>query len=496
MLKTLVRKFRNFLEDKNTNPILAIFIAGIYALLYYYDKNYALINSKSQFVFLITVYLVLPLVLFYVFNFLFRVITKKSQWKPRLLAIFNLITFFSTVVISLYGFDVLKLIIASGLGIFLGYLLKDHLKKVIVIQCLLVFMVLPKLIPDFYREITYSKKWMEQPDDIETSVFKKRPNIYIIQPDGYASFSTLRDSIHKYDNGEFESFLNTNGFEIYDDYRSNYFSTLTSNSSLFAMKHHYYGNTTLGINPRHNRRNEIVESNPVLRTLKHNDYKTFLMLQVPYILSNRPNIAYDYCNISLDEISYISRGFSGETNLSEETKQNILGNQNSSNFFFIESMLPSHITTHYDAESSIENERLLYLERIEEANLWLKDLVTFIEHKDPNALIVIAADHGGFVGFNSSLGSEKRTQNPLVINSIFSSLLAIKWPNNEVPEYDHKIKSSVNLFRVLFSYLSDNTSHLDHLQDDKSFIIIREGAPTGVYEYINEEGKTVFDKVN
>lgn len=495
MFKYFKRKVRLFLDEDKAYPIITLVAAGLYALMYYYDKNYALINSKSQFAFLLALYIVLPILVFYILNFLFTKITALRSFRKYILSIFNLSTFFLTVVISLFGFDNLKLLIALVLGVLLGIALIKHLKKVVVVQLILMCLVLPKLIPDLYREVFYSKEWMTQPDTIETTVFKKRPNIYVIQPDGYTSFSTIKDSIHRYDNSRFQMFLESKGFKTYDDYRSNYFSTLSSNSSLFSMKHHYHGNKTLGINPSHNARNEIVESNPVLRTFKHNDYKTFLMLQVPYILSNRPSIAYDYCNISLDDISYITRGFSGETNLMEETKTALLKNRATSNFFFIESMLPSHITTNYNASNSIENERKLYLERIELANKWLSELISFIDKEDPDALIIIAADHGGYVGFHSSLSSEKKTSNPLLKNSIFSSLLAIKWPNNEVPEFDTELKTSANLFRILFSYLSEDESYLKHLEEDKSYIIIREGAPTGVYEYIDSSGNEVFNKI-
>ncbi|WP_299111781.1 hypothetical protein [uncultured Winogradskyella sp.] len=495
MFKVLTKKFRNFLNEDKTHPVIAILAASIYALLYYYDKNYALSNSKSQFIYLVTIYILSPLVLFYLLNFLFKQSEKINTLRPYLLPIFNLSCFLLTVVISLYGFDIFKLFLALIIGVTIGYVLKAHLKKIIVIQCILILMVLPKLIPDFYREITYTKEWMEQPDKIELAAFKKRPNIYVIQPDGYISFSTFRDSIHNYNNNKFEVYLKSKNFIIYDEYRSNYSSTLGSNSALFGMKHHYYGNTTLGINPRHNKRNEIVESNPVLRTLKHNNYKTFLMLQVPYLLSNRPNIDFDYCNISMDDVSYLNRGFSGKTDLMKDTKQAIKNNASTSNFFFIESMLPSHITTNYNSESSVQNERNLYMERIEKANLWLKELVDFITKEDPNGLIIIAADHGGFVGFNFYREKLRKTDNPLLINSIFSSLLAIKWPNDSVPTYHKELKSSVNLFRVLFTYLSENEDYLFHLQENKSYITIREGAPTGVYEYIDKKGTTVFKRI-
>jgi hypothetical protein len=495
MFKYLKQQIQFFYTNKKSYPILTLVAATLYALLYYYDKNYALINSGSQFLFLISLYVLLPIALFFTLNFLFQKVKGFNPYRKYLLPIFNIGFFLLSIVVSIYSFDLLKLLIAIVLGLIFGILFVNHIKKIVILQVLLICMVVPKLIPDVYREVTYSKQWMEQPDAIEEAVFKKRPNIYLIQPDGYASFSALKDSIHNFNNSAFEGFLKQKGFKTYDDFRSNYFSTLTSNSSLFAMKHHYYGNTTLGINPRHNRRNEIVESNPVLRTLKHNNYKTFLMLQVPYLLANRPSIDFDYCNISLDEISYIDRGFSGETNLMEETKAAIKNNRATSNFFFIESMLPSHITTHYNSQSSIENERKLYLDKIELANAWLSELISFIEKEDPNSLVIVAADHGGFVGLNSSLESEKRTENPLVINSIFSSLLAVKWPNNDAVAFDSNLKTSVNLFRVLFAYLSENEAYLQHLQENKSYIIIRNEAPTGVYEYIDQKGQPTFYKI-
>lgn len=494
MFRYFKEKVRLFLNDGKAYPIISIVSASLYALMYYYDKNYALINSKAQFLFLVSLYILLPLLVYFITDFLLERIYPKGRIRRFLLPVINMSCFLIFIVVSVFGFHKLKLVFALITGICLGLLFAKHIKKIVVVQLILAGLVMPKLVPDLYREIVYSREWMKQPDGIETAVFKKRPNIYVIQPDGYANLSTLKDSIYNFDNSKFELFLKTNGFTTYNDYRSNYFSTLSSNSSMLSMNHHYYGNSTLGINPRHNRRNEIVESNPVLRTFKYNNYKTFLMLQVPYLLSNRPRIDFDYCNFSLDEVSYISRGFSEQKNLIIDTKSAVIENKSTSNFFFIESMLPSHITTQYKATSSAENERVKYLEKIELANEWLIELVNFISQEDPNGLIVIVADHGGYVGLNYTIESKNKITNPLLINSMFSSILAIKWPNNQYPEFDAEPKTSVNLFRILFSYLSEDESYLQNLQEDKSYIIIKNGAPTGVYEYINESGKAVFNK--
>lgn len=493
MFKYFKRKLNLFLNSSKAYPTITIVAASLYALLYYYDKNYALINSKSQFAFLVSLYVILPLFFYYLLNFTLTKVPSIRNYRKFLLPIFNLSCFFIFIVVSVYGFHKLKLVLALILGVCLGVLFAKHIKKIVVIQLILVGLVLPKLIPDLYREIVYSKDWMTQPDAIETAVFKKRPNIYVIQPDGYANFSAFKDSIYNYDNSKFELFLKTKGFKAYNDYRSNYFSTLSSNSSMLSMKHHYYGDTTLDINPKHNRRNEIVESNPVLRTFKYNNYKTFLMLQAPYLLANRPTVDFDYCNFSLDEVSYISRGFSKQKELIEDTKSTIIENKSTSNFFFIESMLPSHISTYYKATSSVESERLEYLKQVELANEWLIELVNFITQEDPNGLIIIAADHGGYVGLNYTVESMTKTTDPLLINSMFSSILAIKWPNNKFPEFDSELKTSVNLFRILFSYLSKNETYLENLQEDRSYIIIKKGAPKGVYEYVDESGNAVFN---
>ena len=74
-------------------------------------------------------------------------------------------------------------------------------------------------------------------------------------------------------------------------------------------------------------------------------------------------------------------------------------------------------------------------------------------------------------------------------------MLAIKWPNGEAPEMDSKLKSCVNVFRVLFSYLGNDQKYLQHLEKDGSYLIIKEGAEPGVYEYIDDSGNIVFKKV-
>ena len=122
--------------------------------------------------------------------------------------------------------------------------------------------------------------------------------------------------------------------------------------------------------------------------------------------------------------------------------------------------------------------------------------MTVIIENDPNGLIVIAADHGGYVGFNYTKEIHQKQTDKKLVYSAFSSALAIKWPNNTAPVYDEKLKTSVNLFRTLFTYLGDDEALLENFQDDTSHAIIKGNAPIGVYEYIDNDGNIVFKKVD
>ncbi|PQV48208.1 hypothetical protein CLV33_10555 [Jejuia pallidilutea] len=483
-----------FLESEKEYPVIAALASGLYPLLYYYNSNFTLVNSWEQLGFFVFCYILLPIVVFYLISTLLKKSGRYKKYLKYIIPILNLGAFSVYIVVSTYGFKSNILLIAVVIAILIAIVFYKHIKKIIVFQYLLACFVLLKLVPDVYKEITYSSQWMKQPDGIENVLFKKKPNIYIVQTDGYANFSKLKSAPYNFDNNIFESFLRENGFKLYNNFRSNYVSTLSSNSSLFAMKHHYYGNSLHG-NELRNTREIIAGDNPVLSIIKKNNYKSFLLLERPYLLVNRPKLHYDYCNIKFSEISYLARGFEIEKSVVQELNVAINKNKNTSNFFFISIMRPSHVSVLEEQSMGIKKEREFYLSELEKANKTLKEVITIIKEKDKNSLIVIMADHGGYVGLKYSMQSRTKQTDEALINSIYTSALAIRWPN-DVPYFDAKLKTPVNLFRILFSYLSEDKAYLNYLQDDKSYAIIKNNAPIGVYEYINDKGEIVFNKYN
>lgn len=490
-LRALIIKF---LESNEQYPIIAAIGAGLYPLLYYYNANFTLINSWAQFAFFILSFIIIPIVLFSLSHTLFKKYDSESRYIDFLIPAFNLIAFVFFIILVTYGFENKLIILCLLVALILAIIFYKHINKIIVIQYILAILVFTKLIPDLYKVVTYSATWKEQPDTIKDAVFKKKPNIYIIQPDGYANFSELKKGYYNYDNSSFENFLRDENFKLYNNYRSNYKSTLSSNSSMFSMKHHYYNNTKTGHNELYNTREIIVGDNPVISILKNNNYKNFLLLERPYLLVNRPKVHYDYCNINFNEISFFARGFEIKKDVIKELDRVINENVSTNNFHFICLMRPSHVSVHKTESKGVEKERENYLTDLEKANNQLREIIKIIKEKDSNGLIVIAADHGGFIGLNYSLETEIKQTDKNIINSIYTSALAIKWPDN-APSLDKNINTSVNLFRVLFSYLSENESYLDYLEEDKSYGLINKGAPYGVYEYIDENGNVVFNKL-
>lgn len=488
---------QQILSGNKTNVYVTAIAAGLYPLIHYYNSNLTLANSLPQFVFLFSCYLLIPISIFWIFaNLNFDRIKILKPYKRYFIPILNLCVFTFLIILDIYGLKQKKLmLITIVIAILIAVILYKHFYKIIVFQLLLALVGLVSLIPKLYFGWTYSLDWTEQPDQIEAVQFKKVPNIYIIQPDGYASFSELKKGYYKTDNKHFETFLKEKGFQLYKSFRSNYTSTLSSNASMFAMKHHYYQSVQKSTRELYNARDFIVGDNPVHRILKQNGYTTSLIIENAYFLANQPEVKYDYCNVALDEVPYMSRGFEIKKDVLSDLEFAMSQNPPDKNFYFIEKNAPSHVASKKHKSLGKVKEREKYLKKLDEVNVWLKKIVSSIVSKDKNAMIVIVADHGGFVGMDATEESRAKQTDKDLVNSMFASALAIKWPKEE-QDVDIEFNSSVNLFRGLFSYLSENKEYLGYFQEDKSYNTIEKGAPRGIYELIDEKGNVTFDKLN
>ncbi len=477
-------KFNHFLNNSKDYPILAGFSVGFYAMVFYFSNNFDLVNSWEQTSFFLLYYIGVSVVVIFSIS---KIIQKSKYASFVSQAIFILML----LLLPIYLFGISNILGSyKKIGLLLILILAllifkiKNYKYFIVLVLLMSVLPILKLGKIIYLNFSNSAEWMVQPDAILNTKFKKSPNIYYIQPDGYAGDVNLNGSLYNYDNSAFDTFLKEQKFTLYPDYRSNYESTLFSNSSCFFMKHHFSNE----FSKFKYARDLIIGENPVLKIFKNNNYKTFFISERPYLLMNRPKMYYDYCNFKSDELTHFNDGWSNFKEITNEIKNQIIRNKLTNNFFFIEKFKPGHIGTYKFAGTDKEKERIKYLENVEIANHWLKQIVVLIEKNDPDAIIIIGADHGGFVGFDYALQAQQKVTDKLLIQSIFGAKLAIKWNDSRHSEYDSKLKTAVNLFRTVFSFLSKDKTLLNHLQSDASYNCYDPSDFTKVYKAIDENG--------
>ncbi|MEZ4859141.1 MAG: sulfatase-like hydrolase/transferase [Flavobacteriaceae bacterium] len=473
--------------------LLAGLASGLYPILFYYSNNFALVNSWEHLNYFLFFFLLLPVSGFFLIFQLFNLPFLK-KWQKYVLPFLAVFVFLFLMKVCLYsGFQKEIVGVIFCLSVILSFLFYKHLKKIVIFQFLLAIIGVYTVTNTLISQANFSEEWKKPTDAISQALFKKKPNIYFIQPDGLVNFSELKKGKYEFDNSYFENYLIEKGFKNYANFRSNYASTLSTNSSVFMMKHHFY-NKGLSFSEGVDARDVIISHNTVLTTLQNNGYKTHFISEEPYFLINRPQISYDYCNFNFDEIGFITKGFGFQKDILKEVDTVLSFTEAKPKFFFIEFFNPGHIKGSKETSRGSKKEREAWFESLQTANYKLEHLINSILTIDPEALIMIMADHGGFVGMEYTNQIYEKTQDRDIIYSIFSSQLSIHWPNNEVPKIDENFKSSVNVFRILFSYLSENNAYLKNLEPDESYVIINKGAPKGVYQYINTEGNIVFKK--
>lgn len=480
---------QRFLKDSKPYPILAGLLAGLYPVFFYATNNYTLVNTIGHVLYFIGVFLLVPMIGIGIAYWLGKKIQVGSFLK-YIIPFSGSFSFLFLIQIALFGeVNIWITAIVLVLAVLIAYFLWKHYKKIMAFQGVLAIMGLITFIPKPFESYNYDSSWQISPDDIEQATFVTTPNVYFIQPDGYVNFSEIYSGHYKSEDHSFQEYLAKEGFSFYPNFRSNYASTLTSNSATFMMKHHYYDK---GLSlETFNARNIIVSDNTVLRVFKNNGYKTHLLTELPYLLQNRPEIGYDYCNFTFDEVEYLGKGLGERVDLIEPLMMN-LEEVTAPKFFFVEIFNPGHINSSLNSKGAIK-ERELWLEGVRVANMRLKETIGLIKEKDPKALIVVMADHGGFVGLESTSQMHTKTQERDLLYSIFSSNLAIHWPDGQ-KRHEGDLKSAVNIFRVLFSYLSGDKKYLEHTEDNSSYIVIKKGAPKGVYQCIDDAGEVTFIK--
>jgi len=309
-------------------------------------------------------------------------------------SLFLILTAINLSVVIYMGWRWKALIAVSILILIVSWFFGKHYKKLVVVLSMMTLFALVKFTYYYFGTIATNDNWV-QPTEITNITFTNNPNIYLIQPDGYASKTALENSHYNYDNDTFYDQLTQKGFLFNHTYRSNYGSTLTSNATLFTAQHHFYNNGIMD-NELPDARELIMGENPVLTTLKNNGYRTTAVLQHRYLLLNHPEVFYDRINIKPSDLSVLPN-YHYDADYVNDLKTFMNTASNQPQFYFIEILEPSHITGKENPDSNAIQERTNYIHKLEGTNTQLLSIINHIEQEDPKAIIIIASDHGGYV---------------------------------------------------------------------------------------------------
>ncbi len=485
---------KQFINNDKPYSLLTGLAAGLYPVLFYYSNNSTLVSSWDHFWFFLGIFIVLPVVVCYVGYRVFG-IAALARWQKYILPFLNVFIFLFLLKTCLYAGIQKKISMAILItAAMVALTLYKHYKKWVFIQLLLAVMGAATALYTFIGQMRFSDEWQNTGDAIVDIQLKKKPNIYLIQPDGYVNFSEQKKGYYKIPENPLEGFLTQRGFTHHDSFRANYASTLSTNSSLFTMTHHYY-NRGVSFSEAIDAREVIMGENNVMRILKKNGYQTYFLSEAPYFLINRPKVAYDYTNFDRSEIGYMGTGFNLKKKVMDSLVPQLKRKTEAPKFFFIEFFNPGHIQNKPATSDGADGEREKWMESLRQANTTIEQMVEAILQEDPNALIMIMADHGGFVGFNYTNEIYTKTEDRDLIYSIFSSQFSIRWPQGMEPRDKLPFESPVNVFRILFSELGERHEFLQGMQPNESFVIIDHEAPKGIYKYIGDNGRIVFERV-
>ena len=487
-------RFIDKIKDKKLSPWFVGLCSGLYPILFYAGNNYSLVNSWGHFLFFTLGFVVLPGIVAALGAYVLKKMSA-SRWTETWLAFIGFGLFFFFIKVTLLEAPHRKITAAIVLlAAVYAYFLGAHHRKFMVLQVLMGFLALVPVAGQVMHNLSLSDTWKEIDTEVLSAVFIHKPNIYLIQPDGLVNFSELNRGYYNHQDTTFSAELSKLGFTHYPDFRSNYASTLSSNSALMMMKHHHY-NFGNSFSEALDARESSVSENHVLTILKNNGYRTSLISVAPYLLVNHPNLGFDRANFDYDDIGYLSQGFNLRAEVTADLERFLSQESNQPEFYFVEFFNPGHIHGRKEMSLGADQERTLWLESMQRGQKTLGELVSVIQERDPQGLIVILADHGGFVGFDYTNQIYTKTKDRDLIYSIFSSQLSIKWPLDLKPEQPIDFTTSVNVFRLLFAHLSQNQSLISGLEPDGSYVILNDQAHIGVYEYIDDKGEISCKKV-
>ncbi len=329
----------------------------------------------------------------------------------------------------------------------------------------------------------------------ETLVFENqnRPDIYYIILDEYAGQETLKNYF-EYDNSGFISSLETNGFHVLENSKSNYVVTAFAAPSAMEMEYAHKSGKYSDVSSVNTIISDSYQQNKVMNFLNQNDYKTVYIYGgiVEQIRISDENLCSDkaindfHTMLTQTTMFWVVQKLQFINNLNEIRfcafdELELVGKRNSEPMFVF-----AHIKLPHDPFTIGANGETItpkkidlgigsagnksgYLNQLEFTNKKIIELIPkIIANSEVPPIIIIQSDHG--VRFDITLISSNQEmlneQDKVVLQRSYDSFSAFYFPDENYDEmYDEM--TQVNTFRILFNKIFD--TNFEILNDEMYF---------------------------
>jgi hypothetical protein len=384
-----------------------------------------------------------------------------------------------------FNYKIVKVFILLFI-ILLFIFLKYYKKNIYVISVFLSSWIIIILFISIYKIIsdeTLNDEDINIKNDVNI-IFKEKPNVYFFLLESFQPLDRA-SQIFNIEIEEFQKYLKNNNFTIYKNIFSNSGCTLHTIYDLVTFEPLPIKHTKPYNDISTSARNIISGHNSILyQIFKDNGYMVELF--VPLIYINRTNFKLDKINHNisasmylispitiLSEITFIRKRNPYEYSL-ENLSKRINADVGKPRFMFIRSIGAIHTPPYnYNWQmASSWNKSGIYQRDYLRAIKSIEFICDQIISKDPNALIILMADHGPLMYaniFDSKIVNQKQIEEFAQNNNIsleeivqdtFGIFLAIRSSNDIKDISNGYILDPRTLFLHVFAELSDDKSLL------------------------------------
>jgi len=326
---------------------------------------------------------------------------------------------------------------------------------------------------------------------IETALNEKtmenRNDVFLLVYESYADNETMKH--YGFNNGDQLAFLEANGFHVYHGIYTLGTATIASMSRVFNVHRKLEG------------RKFVAGGGPVYSIFRRQGYRTCGVFHNNYLVRGLPrdDIKFDFLYPTDSGgatvfIKAILKGeFSDDVSLEEKDLESyfrqkyrlLRGEPSTPLFMYSHRGVPGHRYTKALSSDDVSESIKAYLYNLKNANIEIRKEVNIAIENNPNAIIIIAGDHGPFLtktGYGVHLNPEEYTADEIDrydIQDRYGAFLAIKWPDKE---YNRMFDISVlqDIFPAVFAYLYNDETIFEKTRI-KNRTTVNKKIASGVY---------------